>query len=113
MQLTGNHVAFGIAGIFEVVQIEGSFIHRGQIIHEPDEVRIANGKFKGSARWQQGLCLWNQGFQLHHFVNVIIRQNGKAVGVELQSLIHAFFNSSVKGCPQNQGVVRLHVRDRV
>ena len=51
MQLTGNHVAFGIAGIFEVVQIEGSFIHRGQIIHEPDEVRIANGKFKGSAQW--------------------------------------------------------------
>ena len=113
MQLTGNHVAFGIAGIFEVVQIKGSFINRGQIIHEADKISIPNGKFKGSARWQQCLCLGDQGFQLHHFVNVIIRQDREAGSVEVKGLFNPFFNARVKGCPQNQGVVRFHVRDGV
>ena len=46
-------------------------------------------------------------------MNVIIRQNGKTGSVEIQSLINAFFNSSVKGRSQNQSVVRLCVRDGV
>ena len=66
MQLTGNGVAFGIVGIFEVVQIKHlniftpivgrvPCVHPSsgpQIIHKAYKISVSNRKFKGSARWQ-------------------------------------------------------------
>ena len=85
-------------------------IDRNQIIHEPGEIRIPNRKFKGAARWQQGLCLWDHGFQLHHFMNVIIRQNGEAGLVEGKGLFNPFFNARMKGGAKDQGIIRFSVR---
>lgn len=53
------------------------------------------------------------GFQLHHFMNVIIRQNREAVLVEVKGLFNPFFNAGVKGGAKDQGVVCIRVRDRV
>ena len=83
------------------------------IIHEPDEISIPNGKFKGSARWQQRLGLWDQGFQLHHFGDMIIRQNREAVLIVFKGLFHAFFNAGVKRGAKDQGIISIRVGDRV
>ena len=129
VKLTGNGVVLGVVGILEIVQIKRfKFIqiftgdqpiqlqalpHGNQIIHEADEISVPNRQFKGSARWQHGLCLGDHGFQLHHFMNVIIRQNREAVLVEVKGLFNPFFNAGVKGGAKDQGVVCVRVRDRV
>ena len=129
MKLTGNGIGLGVIGILEVIQIKGfkffqiftcdqtiqlqPLSNRNQIIHEPDEISVPNGKFKGSARWQQGLGLWNHGFQFDHFIDMIIRQNREAVLVEFKGLFNPFFNAGVKGRSKDQGVVRIGVRDCV
>ena len=129
VKLTGNGVVLGVVGILEIVQIKRfKFIqiftsdqaiqlqalpHWNQIIHKADEISVPDWKFKGSARWQHGLCLWDHGFQLHHFMNVIIRQNREAVLVEVKGLFNPFFNAGVKGGAKDQGVVCIRVRDRV
>ena len=117
VKLPAFHVAFGIVGIFEIKQVkvfrnQHGFLfqgvnipppiaHRGQIVNEPDKISVANGDFKPPARGQQRRRLGDHGFQLDHFVDMFIRQNGEAVLVELQRLIHTLFNARVKGCPQN------------
>ena len=129
VKLTGNGVVLGVVGILEIVQIKRfKFIqiftgdqpiqlqalpHGNQIIHEADEISVPNGQFKGTTGRQHGLCLGDHGFQLHHFMNVIIRQNREAVLVEIKGLFNPFFNAGVKGGAKDQGVVCVRVRDRV
>ena len=127
MKLTGNGIGLSVIGILEVIQIEHLNIFTPtvfrvvfrhpttgpKIIHEPDEISVPNGKFKGSARWQQGLGLWDHGFQFDHFVDMIIRQNREAVLVEFKGLFSPFFNAGVKGRSKDQSVVRIGVRDCV
>ena len=81
VKLTGSGIAFGIVGIFEIIKIKylnitAPLIIRVQwihptsgpkIIHEAHKISVPNGKFKGSARWQQGLGLGDHGFQLDSF----------------------------------------------
>ena len=127
VKLTGSGIAFGIVGIFEIIKIKylnitAPLIIRVQwihptsgpkIIHEAHKISVPNGKFKGSARWQQGLGLGDHGFQLDHFIDMIIRQNREAVLVEVKGLFHPFFNARVKGRSKNQGVVRVCAGDCV
>ena len=59
VKLPAFQVAFGIVGILEIVQViviqpkKGIFEHRGQIVHEPNEVSVPNGKFKPATGGQQ------------------------------------------------------------
>lgn len=119
VKLTGNGIAFGIVGILEIIQIKQGFIGFGipttrpQIIHEPDKISISNGKFKGSARWQHCFGLGNHGFQLHHFIHMIIRQDWEAGLVEIKGFFNPFFNACMKGGAKDQGIIRFSVRDSV
>ena len=128
VKLTAFHVAFGIVGILEIIEIKGfkffqiltgdqpiqlqPLSSRGQIVNEPDKISIANGDFKPAPWGQQRRRLGNHGFQLDHFVNVFISQHRETVLVELHRLGHALFNPGMKGRPQNQGIGGVSVRDR-
>ena len=119
VKLTGNGVVLGVVGILEIVQIKQGFIGSGipttgpQVIHKADEIAVPNGQFKGTTGRQHGLCLGDHCFQLHHFMNVIIRQNREAVLVEVKGLFNPFFNAGVKGGAKDQGVVCVRVWDRI
>ena len=102
-----------LCGLFKRQNTFAIFIQGCQIVNKPDKISVANGDFKPPPWWQQRRRLGNHGFQLDHFVNVFISQHRETVLVELHRLGHALFNPGMKGCPQNQGVGGVGVRDRV